>query len=327
MGKQKDKAPVRIGAGALVMRPIGELVPYARAARIHSAAQIARLRASLREFGFVTPVLVDAAGNVIAGHARLAAALAEGMQTVPCVLVEHLTDIQRRAYILADNRLAEGAEWDPRMLALELRELEELDFDITLTGFAPKDLAEMDSDTEAEEDDFDPAPPKEPVTCPGDLWLLGRHRLLCGDAVSAEDVSRLMDGHAADLLLTDPPYGVSYRGKTGARLAFANDGLEDEAFTAFLTVSFRTAGEQLKPGSAFYVWHADSRAAPFHTALGAAGLTVRQGLVWVKRTISGGTSPASTAGRTAPPTTGAATAARLPSSSSTGRRAAGSTRP
>ena len=197
----------------LEVRKISELIPYANNARVHSPAQIEQLRRSLREFGFVSPVLIDAQGNVIAGHGRLEAAKAEGIETAPCVLVEHLTDTQRRAYILADNRLAETSDWDEVVRDAELLRLQDEGVQISLLGFEDGEIA-LGSETEDEErydvheDDFDEEPPEEPAAQRGQVWQLGRHRLMCGDATSASDVQTLMEGRHADLLFTDPPYGI-----------------------------------------------------------------------------------------------------------------------
>ena len=180
----------------LEIRKISELIPYERNARTHSPAQIEQLRRSLREFGFVTPVLIDGAGNVIAGHGRLEAARLEGIEDAPCVLVEHLTDAQRRAYILADNRLAESAGWDEELLSSELLDLRDAGMDLTVAGFAAADIMLTPTD-EVAEDDCDLTLPEAAAVQPGQLWQLGRHRLLCGDA-------------------TSPPPGAVVRGRRAA---------------------------------------------------------------------------------------------------------------
>lgn len=177
----------------LEVRPIESLKPYAKNARTHSPAQIKQLRKSLREFGFVSPVLITAAGDVIAGHGRIEAARAEGISEIPCVLVEHLTDDQRRAYILADNRLAEAAGWDEELVSSELLALRDAGIDIALTGFSPEDVLLTPTD-EVFEDDPDLTFPATPTTQQGQLWQLGSHRLLCGDATSSESVQTLTGG-------------------------------------------------------------------------------------------------------------------------------------
>ena len=193
---------------------IDKLVPYARNSRTHSPEQIKQIQASIREFGFVNPVLIDGKFNIIAGHGRVLAAKAEGLEEVPCVLVEHLTETQKKAYILADNQLALNAGWDTEMLKIEIEELKELDFDIGLIGF---DGDEIDllfkQEEEIEEDDFDVDQALgeivEPITKRGDVWQLGRHRLMCGDSTIIDDVEKLMDGNKAILCLQDPPYGIN----------------------------------------------------------------------------------------------------------------------
>ena len=190
---------------------VSELVPYANNARTHNDEQITKLRSSLREFGFVNPVLVDKDNNIIAGHGRIMAAKAEGIQEVPCVLVEHLTEAQKKAYILADNRLALDAGWDMELVSLELESLKEMDFDITLTGFEIDEF-NLQEDKEIEEDEFDVDKAleeiKEPIAKRGQIYKLGNHRLMCGDSTVKEDVDRLMNGDKADMVFTDPPYGM-----------------------------------------------------------------------------------------------------------------------
>lgn len=270
----------------LEMRPVAELIPYARNAREHSEEQIQNLRASLREFGFVAPLLIDARGNILAGHGRLLAARAEGMTEVPCVLVEHLTDVQRRAYILADNRLAEQASWDAELVSLELQELKDAGYELNLTGFDEADII-LDESTDAQEDDFEPELPAEPVSRPSQIYQLGRHRLMCGSATEKNDVAALMDGAEAQLLLTDPPYNVDVTGGTKDHLKIQNDHQDDAAFLEFLNAALKNGRAALEPGSSFYIWHADG--APgrlFRDACYEVGLEVRQCLIWVKQSAT-----------------------------------------
>ena len=197
-----------------------KLIPYVNNARTHSPEQIKKLRSSLREFGFVNPVIIDREYNVIAGHGRLMAAKEEGITEVPCVYVDHLTDAQKKAYILADNRMALDAGWDEELLAVEMQELQDLGYDLSMTGFDEKELADLFSDgtgSDAKDDDFDltAALEKAAFVERGDIWTVGRHRLMCGDATSADDVSALMNGVKANLILTDPPYGVSFKSSSG----------------------------------------------------------------------------------------------------------------
>ena len=188
--------------------PISKLVPYVNNARTHSPEQITKLRSSLREFGFINPVIIDRDYGVIAGHGRIMAAKEEGIKEVPCVFADHLTEAQKKAYIIADNRMAMDAGWDEELLRVEIESLQGMDFDPLLTGFDEKELAALfDAGIEAKEDDFDltAALEKASFVERGDVWTVGRHRLVCGDATSAEDVALLMEGRKANLIVTDPP--------------------------------------------------------------------------------------------------------------------------
>lgn len=270
----------------LEMRPVAELIPYVRNAREHSDDQVQQLRASLREFGFVAPLLIDAQGNILAGHGRLMAAKAEDMTEVPCVLVEHLTDTQRRAYILADNRLAEQASWNAALVSLELQELQDAGFDLALTGFDESDIVLEDS-TDVQEDGYEPELPAEPRSRQGQIYQLGRHRLMCGDATVAEDVAALMAGIQAQLLLTDPPYNVDYTGGTAERLKIENDAQGEDAYCEFLRLALGNGLAALEPGASFYLWHADGGPGRMvRDACQQAGLQVRQCLIWVKQSAT-----------------------------------------
>ena len=211
---------------------IDRLVPYQNNARTHSPEQINKLRASLREFGFINPVIIDRDFGVIAGHGRIAAARAEGITEVPCVFADHLTEAQKKAYILADNRMALDAGWDEDMLRVEIEALQGSDFDLMLTGFDDKELADFfgTGDDDAKDDDFDLSSALEQASFvqKGDVWTVGRHRLMCGDATSMDDVATLMDGKKANLLLTDPPYGVYFKSSSG--LTIQNDSMKNEEF-------------------------------------------------------------------------------------------------
>jgi len=197
--------------------PLDRLRPYERNARTHSPEQVAQIAASIREFGFTNPLLVDGANGILAGHGRLAAAKAMGMAEVPVIVLDHLSAEQRRAYVLADNKLALNAGWDEELLRLELTDLGKLDFDLSLIGFSDDELADLLPDVEElppEDADADavPKPPADPVTKPGDVWLLGKHRVMCGDSTSIEAVEQLMDGKKAQTFFTDPPYGDNVGG-------------------------------------------------------------------------------------------------------------------
>lgn len=273
---------------AYTVVPINELVPYANNARMHSEEQINLIRKSLKEFGFINPVIIDKDNGIIAGHGRVLAAKKEGITEIPCIRVEHLTEAQKRAYILADNRLAELSEWDETLLKLEIEQLNGLDFDIDLLGFDLDDfvLDEYETESEAEEDVCDVEVPKKAKSRLGDVYQLGSHRLMCGDSTKLTDVQTLMDGALADLLITDPPYNVDYHGGTEDHLTIKNDSMEDKAFRSFLSSAFSAADSILKPGAVFYIWHADSEGFNFRAACKDVGWTVRQCLIWKKSTFA-----------------------------------------
>jgi DNA modification methylase len=269
------------------MMPVASLAPYAANARLHPTEQVAQLAASIGEFGFNVPVLVDDAGVLIAGHGRVLAAKALGLGEVPAIRLGHLTEAQARAFRLADNQLALNSTWDESLLAAELRALRTDEFDLGLIGFdgatldrllgdAAEDVPVAGGDPDAPA----PEPPGVPVTRPGDLWLLGPHRLLCGDATSASDVARLLDGARPHLMTSDPPYGVNYdpewRNEAGVSATMrtgkvANDDRADwrEAWALF-------------PGDVAYVWHAGVHARTVIESLEAAGFVIRSQIVWAK---------------------------------------------
>ena len=269
------------------MVPIDKLVPYINNARTHSPEQITKLRASLREFGFINPVIIDKNYGVIAGHGRLEAAKAEGFDQVPCVLVDHLTEAQKKAYILADNRMAMDAGWDEELLRIEIEALQAEAFDVGLTGFDEKELADLFADdTDVKEDDFneDEALEKEPFVEPGDLWLIGRHRLLCGDSTKADDVARLMDGKKANMCVTDPPYNCAYQGGTG--MTIMNDKWTDaQKFYHFLLDAFKNIYDHLADGGAFYCFHSDAEKVNFFNATVDAGFHYSTTCIWVKNSL------------------------------------------
>ena len=267
--------------------PISKLVPYANNARTHSPEQINKLRGSLREFGFVSPVIIDKDYGILAGHGRVMAARAENIEQVPCVFVDHLTEAQKKAYILADNRFALDAGWDEDMLRVEMEALQGMDFDISLTGFDEAEITDLLSldDGEAQEDDFDEdaALQAEPFVKTGDLWLLGRHRLLCADSTNTEDVKLLMDGKKANVCITDPPYACNYTGGTGMKIM--NDNLKGEEFYQFLLSAFKNAYENLADGAAIYIFHSDAEKVNFYNAVIAAGFHYSTTCIWVKQSL------------------------------------------
>ncbi len=268
--------------------PIAKLIPYINNARTHSPEQITKLRSSLREFGFINPVIIDRDFNVIAGHGRIAAAKEEGITEVPCVFVDYLTPAQKKAYILADNRMAMDAGWDEELLRIEIESLQGEDFDVSLTGFDEDELSDLfgeDSDSKVKDDDFDlsAALEKASFVKRGDVWTVGRHRLMCGDATSAEDVSVLMDGKKANLIVTDPPYNVSFKASDG--LTIKNDSMKNDEFYTFLYNSFKNMAEHLENGGSAYVFHADTEGLNFRKAFIDAGFHLAGVCIWVKNSL------------------------------------------
>lgn len=277
------------GAKQIEWVQTSSLVPYARNSRTHSDAQVAQIAGSIKEFGFNNPVLIDQDGGIIAGHGRVMAAQKLGLEKVPAVKLEHLTETQRKAYVIADNRLALNAGWDDQMLTLELQELDTENFDLSLLGFEADELnALLNPIKETEgltDEDAVPEVPEEPKTKPGDIYKLGRHRLMCGDSTSIDAVEKLMDGQLADILITDPPYNVAYEGKTKEALTIKNDEMSDEQFRQFLRDAFTAADMVMKAGAVFYIWHADSEGYNFRGACKDTNWKVRQCLIWNKDTM------------------------------------------
>jgi DNA modification methylase len=265
------------------------LIPYINNSRTHSDEQVAQIAASIKEFGFNNPILVDKDNSIIAGHGRLQAARKLGLTEVPCVRLEHLTETQRKAYIIADNRLALNAGWDNELLTIELNELLADGFALEILGFDSDELKTLLDPLEPTEglvdEDQVPEVPEEPKTKPGDIYQLGRHRLMCGDSTSIDAVDKLMDGQLADIFITDPPYNVAYEGKTKEALTIKNDSMGDDQFRQFLRDAFTAADMVMKPGSVFYIWHADSEGYNFRGACKDSGWTIRQCLIWQKDTM------------------------------------------
>jgi len=269
------------------------LIPYARNSRTHSDEQVAQIAASIREFGFTNPVLIDGQDGIIAGHGRVLGARKLGMSDVPCIRLAHLSEAQKRAYVIADNKLALNAGWDEKMLALELQDLQGMDFDLSLTGFLGNEIDELLAELEAmpegaTEADEVPAVQAEAISMPGDVWMLGKHRLMCGDSTSAENVATLLGGGMPHLMVTDPPYGVEYdanwRNKAqradgtpiggGAIGTVMNDDRADwrEAWALF-------------HGEVAYVWHAGSHSHTVADSLISCGFNLYSLIVWGKNNL------------------------------------------
>ena len=268
-----------------------KLIPYVNNARTHSAEQINKLRSSLREFGFINPVIIDRDFNVIAGHGRIEAAKAEGISEVPCVFADYLTPAQKKAYILADNRMAMDAGWDEELLRIEIEALQAESFDIGLTGFDESEISDLfETDSEVKDDDFDVDAEleKPPVTKSGDLWLLGNHRLICGDSTKEETYTLLMDGKKANLVVTDPPYNVNYEGSAGK---IKNDNMENGRFYQFLLDAFTCMEKAMENDASIYVFHADTEGLNFRKAFADAGFYLSGTCIWKKQSLVLGRSP------------------------------------
>ena len=248
-----------------------DLVPYERNAREHHDEDVDMIVNSIKQFGFNDPIGVWKDNIVVEGHGRLLAAKKLGMKTVPCVRLDHLTDEERRAYALAHNKTAENSMWNLDFLDLELDNI----FNIDMTSFG---FEQPDNDTVIE-DNYEPELPVDPKSKVGDIYQLGRHRLMCGDSTNINDVEKLLDGAEIDMLLTDPPYNVDIEETAGKIM---NDNMDSDKFREFLTSAFYNAKQALKLGGAFHVWYGETEAYNFRGALYDAGLKCRQQLIWVK---------------------------------------------
>jgi DNA modification methylase len=272
--------------------PLEKLIPYGRNPRTHSEAQVAQIAASVAEFGFNNPILVDTQAGIIAGHGRLLAARKLQLEHIPVIVLDHLSETQKRAYILADNQLALNAGWDEELLRMELAALQDEDFNVDLIGFEDEELARLLSAQDAAEgltdEDSVPELLQTPVSEVGDLWILGSHQLLVGDATDHAAVAKLMAGATADLVFTDPPYNVDYEGYTEERLKIKGDRMSDADFRQFLESGFRSCRTAVKPGSSLYVCHSSSWQREFQNALEVAGFEVRCQIIWAKNTFAWG---------------------------------------
>lgn len=277
-------------------KPLDSLIPYARNSRTHSEEQITKIAASIKEFGFLNPVIVDGESGIVAGHGRVMAAKKLGMDEVPVIEASHLTEAQRRAYVIADNRLALDAGWDDEMLRVEFAELEGLGFDLELTGFTLDEIKALEPEQLTEgltDEDAVPEVPEQPVTVLGDVWVLGRHRLMCGDSTSVDEVNTLIQESMVDLVVTDPPYGVSYADKNkslnksgkGNRIQtpIKNDHLQGSELKDFFLASFSCLYLAMKPGSPFYIFAPQGgEQMIMMMMMQEASLPVRHELIWVK---------------------------------------------
>ena len=289
-------------------RSVDDLIPYARNSRTHSKDQVAQIAASIREFGWTNPILVDGDGTIIAGHGRVMAARKLGEKEVPCIELGHLTEAQKRAYVIADNQLALNAGWDAEMLKVEIAELVDADFDLGLLGFDDAMLAGLtgvETDGLTDPDDA-PEPPAVPVTVLGDVWVMGNHRLMCGDSTSIDAFTALMGGERADMIFTDPPYGMSYGGgraagdhardkKTGgvkikAHGMIINDDLQGDALIALVRDAIATSSACMKEGGALYACFTWRTYAEFEAGLESCGHKVKACIVWDKKSIGLGNS-------------------------------------
>lgn len=272
----------------IVQKPVDKLIPYINNSRTHSDEQVAQIAASIKEFGWTNPILVDGENGIIAGHGRLMAARKLGYTEVPTIELKDLTETQRKAYIIADNRLALNAGWDNEMLTIELNDLLADGFALEMLGFDPKELDALLEPEVLEgltDEDAVPDVPDEPTTKLGDIYQLGNHRLMCGDSTSIDAVTKLTSGGGVDMLLTDPPYNVAYEGSTKEKLTIKNDNMANDQFRQFLRDAFVTADLVMKAGAVFYIWHADSEGLNFRGACVDAGWTVRQCLIWKKSSL------------------------------------------
>ena len=262
--------------------PIAKLVPYVNNARTHSPEQINKLRSSLREFGFINPVIIDRDYGVIAGHGRILAAKEEGITEVPCVFADHLTEAQKKAYIIADNRMAMDAGWDEELLRVEIEALQAADFDPLLTGFDEKELSKLfDDGIDAQEDDFDvDAELQKPCfSRTGDIWKLGRHTVICGDSTLPETYEKLLGDTKVNLACTDAPYFVELKNKSGT---IANDDLNDKQAYEFLLKCFTNFKNAMAKDASIYEFYATMKTRIFYDAFEDAGFKVGAGLIWKK---------------------------------------------
>ena len=263
---------------------IDKLIPYARNARTHSEEQVSQLAASIKEWGWTTPVLVDEQGGIIAGHGRTLAAQRLKMKEVPVMVAKGWSDAKKRAYVLADNKLAMNAGWDNEMLALELGEIGELGFDLDMTGFTAEEIEALTPEQiepGLTDEDAVPEVPEQSVTVLGDVWILGKHRLMCGDSTSVDAVDKLMDGQKADVLFTDPPYGINFKPQRGTHDIILNDNLDGAEFDDFLDGVFGAALATMKPDTYAFIWTGWSKIGAFERSI-QKFFKIQAMHIWVK---------------------------------------------
>ncbi len=269
----------------IVYKKIDEIIPYEKNPRINDNA-VEAVAKSIKEFGFKVPVVIDKDNVIICGHTRTKGAKMLGLDEVPCIIATDLTPEQIQAYRIADNKTGEIAEWNYDLLPFEIKDLQELDFDLSLLGFDTDELDRLLSDTNDEvesgetEADAVPEIPEVAVSKQGEIYQLGKHKLLCGDSTKQDDMAKLMQDEMVDLYLVDPPYNVALTGSNG--LTIQNDNMNDNQFKEFLTSAFQCASDKLKTGGGFYVFHSDSESVNFRLACRATELEVHQSLYWVK---------------------------------------------
>lgn len=281
---------------------IDALIPYARNSRTHSDEQVAQIATSIREFGFTNPVLIDEVGGIIAGHGRVMGARKLGFEQVPCIRLSHLSEMQKRAYVIADNKLALNAGWDEKMLALELKELNDMNYDLIITGFSDLELSEilaLGAATETGNADPDEVPPipAAPISKIGDVWILGNHRVMCGDSTSVGNMKILFAGKLADCCWTDPPYNVAYGEKADFlnkgdntrsqrnTSRILNDDMDDASFRKFLCGFYSAAWSIMKPGAAIYVAHSETERSNFTAAMLESGFKLSGCIIWKKDSL------------------------------------------
>jgi DNA modification methylase len=268
----------------VVTKLVADLIPYVRNSRTHSDAQVAQIAASIKEFGWTNPILIDGENGIIAGHGRLLAARKLGQDKVPVIELAHMTEAQKRAYVIADNQLAMNAGWDTALLTLELVDLKEEGFDLDLLGFDPSELEKLLEPEQVDgltDEDAVPEAPVEPKTKLGDIYQLGNHRLMCGDSTSIDAVEKLMDGQKADVLFTDPPYGIDFAPQRGTHGKILNDALTGTEFDDFLDDVFGAALLSMKPDTYAFVWTGWPKIGAFERSLGKY-FKIQAMHVWVK---------------------------------------------